>query len=1060
MKQALITLSILMSCMMAQAAPITTEKAKENALAYLASGKMQRVKGNHNLKLVYSRNDPRDMKTPLFHVFNIDEGNGFIIASADDVAVPVLGYCDKGAFNPDNIPDNMQAWLDGYGEEISKARENGFTQKEDVPIRVSRQMINPMVKSTWAQSEPYNDLCVFNGTRCLTGCLATAMAQLLYYWATTGIDGKKYKCGCTALASYTTRKHGYAVDALDSLTTFDWDSMTDGKPTTEKGKAAVAQLMRYCGQSIKMDYDVDGSGASMEYVTQALQNNFEYNYNIELIYSKDMSTEEWDEMVYQELAGGKPFLISGGGFPGHAFICDGYDPSTGAFHFNWGWSGYLDGWFAMTSLTPGSHNYTSQKNGIKGVQPFDNPYFVLSADGKTLTFYYDDKKIERNGTIYHLDRKREWKTVVEYVIFDSNMSNTHPNVIYWFNGMSNLKDITGLEYLDTSNVKSMANMFSSCSNLTILDLSHFDTSKVTNMSYMFDRCSSLESIDLGNFDTSKVTNMKSMFNSCSTLTNLDVSHFDTSNVTDIEKMFYNCRSLESLDLSNFDTSNVTSMETMFYDCSKLKSLNLSHFNTLEVTKMKSMFMGCNSLERLDLSSFVTPKVTDMYGMFYNCTHLKSLDVSHFDTSNVTSFKYMFYYCTSLTNLDLSNFHTSNLTDMYSMFYNCRSLENLDVSHFDTSNVTKMGLLFSDCNSLLSLDISNFDMGNATDLLWILSDCTSLHDLYIPASLPELDEWGCLRVGTGAYPCTLHVPEGFFLNVDTLATRFKWYGGYFYLAGTTVPYAILMDSTRMEFHFDDHPWERSLENTIVYDLPKTGSPRWLDRTTPTKITSVEISRDFVNTRPINMCSWFCSMDKIVTISGLEYLNTSEVTNMADMFYGCDKLEEIDVSHFNTAKVEKMSNMFNGCFKLKSLDIGNFDMSNVNSCSDMAAYCRNLQFLRLAPGMEALDDNSFYGVKNKEEPCQLVAPEGFDFGFTPPANEDFKWKGGWFILVDDFAIGDVNHDRQVNITDVTLMVDHVLGNQPKNFHRGYADINHDGQVNITDVSLIVKSMLGSL
>ena len=829
MRHTLLTFCILLTAIAAQAAPITLEKARENATAFLTSGSMQqRVKGNRSLKLAYTRNDTKGLKAPLFHVFNIGDGNGFIIASADDVAVPVLGYCDNGVFDPSNLPVNMQAWLDGYSEEISKACESGIIPKEDIPAHASRKKINPMIKSTWDQHSPYNDLCVFDDTRCVTGCVATAMAQVMYYWATTGIDGKKFRCGSTALPSYTTKTNGYFVNALDALTSFDWDSMTDGEPTKTKGKTAVAQLMRYCGQAVKMDYEEDGSGASLVDAAKALQINFDYNWSMQVICSEDMTEQEWQELVYNELAEGKPFFMSGLGTGGHAFICDGYDPSSGQFHFNWGWGGNHDGWFTMTSLRPGVYDFSSTEWGIKGIQPFSNSsYAMLSSDGKTLSFYCDNKRKERSGTQYRLsDYYPEWHNsntkYIEHVVFDSSFSEARPVATsFWFDGMKQLKDITGLSYLNTSEVTTMWSMFYDCESLENIDVSHFDTSKVQKMYSMFRNCKSVKSLDVSHFNTSNVTDMCSMFYFCSNLESLDVSHFDTSKVTDMSYMFSYSSSLKDLDVSHFDTSNVSEMGVMFDYCKSLKSLDVSHFNTANVTDMRAMFRSCRSLESLDVSHFNTSKVTDMGAMFYYCASLKSLDVSHFNTANVT--------------------------DMGAMFYTCCSLESLDVSNFNTSKVTNMKDMFDDCSSLESLDVSHFDMSNVTDASWIFAYCNKLHDLYITASLPDLNEGGCIGVGKQSSPCILH-----------------------------------------------------------------------------------------------------------------------------------------------------------------------------------------------------------------------APKGFDFGFTPPANEAFKWKSGWFILsevYDDFTIGDVNHDGQVNITDVTLMVDHVLGGQPNIFYEENADMNDDGEINITDVTLLVKATLGT-
>ena len=634
----------------ANALPITTEKAKENAMTFLMSGNMKRMKGIRSLKLAFTHNDTKGVAAPLFHVFNINDGKGFVIASADDVAVPVLGYSENGAFDINNIPINMKEWLEGYGEEIRKARENGVVPKGNAPVHASRQKINPMIKSTWDQGAPYNNMCYFNGLPCWTGCVATAMAQIMYYWATTGIDGKKYRCGSTVLPEYTTVTRGFTVGALDALTSFDWDSMTDGEPTTEKGRTAIAQLMRYCGQSVQMDYDMGISGSYLERAAIALQKNFDYNWSLQVSNSEGKTEEEWQALVYNELNEGKPFVMAGFGFDcGHAFICDGYDPSTGEFHFNWGWSGDYDGWFAMTSLRPGEDDFSAGRQGIKGLQPFSNDHYaILSTDSKTLSFYCDDKRKERAGSPYILYGHMSYPDWyintedVEHVIFDSSFSEARP--IYtanWFSRMEQLKDITGLNYLNTSEVIDMHSMFWGCESLDSIDMSHFDTPKVEKMNHMFCGCSNLRSLDLSHFDTSRVTDMTSMFYNCSSLTSIDMSQFNTSNVSSFNWMFCGCSNLRSLDLSHFDTSRVFSMSSMFYNCSSLTSLDVSHFNTSKVKYMLNMFQGCSSLEELDLSNFVINDKANRYyfndeeiinpcytdNMLYGCSNLKRLKIS-------------------------------------------------------------------------------------------------------------------------------------------------------------------------------------------------------------------------------------------------------------------------------------------------------------------------------------------------------------------------------------------------------------------------------------------------
>lgn len=164
----------------------------------------------------------------------------------------------------------------------------------------------------------------------------------------------------------------------------------------------------------------------------------------------------------------------------------------------------------------------------------------------------------------------------------------------------------------------------SMSNCTEMNLSKLDTSQVKSMYEMFNDCRALTSLNLSSFDTSQVTDMGRMFGSCYSLTSLDLSSFDTSRVMNMSWMFWHCESLTSLDISNFDTSKVTNMGQMFFYCKSLTSLDVSHFDTSKVTDMGGMFNGCKALASLDVSSFDTSQVTDMDYMFNGCTSLNKI----------------------------------------------------------------------------------------------------------------------------------------------------------------------------------------------------------------------------------------------------------------------------------------------------------------------------------------------------------------------------------------------------------------------------------------------------
>ena len=240
-------------------------------------------------------------------------------------------------------------------------------------------------------------------------------------------------------------------------------------------------------------------------------------------------------------------------------------------------------------------------------------------------------------------------TAIKSVVFDKSFKTYAPTSLNsFFGGLSNLKTIKDLKYLNTEQVTNMSYMFSDCSALTSLDLSNFNTAKVRDMSYMFYRCSALSSLDLSNFNTAIVTNMSYMFSDCSTLSSLDLSNFNTAIVTNMSYMFNGCSALSSLDLSNFNTAIVTNMSYMFFNCANLSSLDLSNFNTAIVSDMSVMFCGCQKLSSLDLSNFYTKEVRDMSYMFSRCSALTTIYASDkFVTSKVQSGISMFSACKNL-----------------------------------------------------------------------------------------------------------------------------------------------------------------------------------------------------------------------------------------------------------------------------------------------------------------------------------------------------------------------------------------------------------------------------
>ena len=341
MRKLLSFVACLMACQMIMAAPVTKSQALSTATAFM------KEKG-WNVKQ-QPRMAPRKAKAQAAeknYVYLFNSDNGFVIVSGDDQTEPILGYVEGAQFNEDEMPENMKWWIGEYERQIKYLQDHNIQQVQYV---LDAPSVNPLTTSDWSQTEPYNNKCpLVNGTRAATGCLATALAQVMYYH-------KWPQDATTEIPAYRTQTNRIQMPKL-SATTFDWDNMKNsynGNYTTAQGNA-VATLMLYCGQANYMDYDPQGSGASEFSVVNALVNYFGYDESAQLTGRTDITVEEWENMVYFELANSRPVFYCGqstGG--GHAFVCDGYD-GNGLFHISWGWgyNRYLNSWCRLSILNP------------------------------------------------------------------------------------------------------------------------------------------------------------------------------------------------------------------------------------------------------------------------------------------------------------------------------------------------------------------------------------------------------------------------------------------------------------------------------------------------------------------------------------------------------------------------------------------------------------------------------------------------------------------------------------------------------------------------------------
>ena len=544
-----------------------------------------------------------------------------------------------------------------------------------------------------------------------------------------------------------------------------------------------------------------------------------------------------------------------------------------------------------------------------------------------------------------------------------------------FNQCHNLTSLN-VSNFDTTNVTDMRNMFNQCHNLTSLNVSNFDTTNVTDMSNMFSECKSLTSLNLNSFNTTNVTNMGYMFFECTNLKALELENFSTSKVTDMSAMFYDCKNLESLNVSGFDTSNVTNMEGMFYGCHSLGSLDLSGFNTSNVTNMQGMFYECKKIKHLNLSGFNTSKTTNMQGLFYDCSEIISLDISNFDTSKVTNMAYMFYNCSNLKSIILDKEITSSdqamklLTNtLLNMLPNAILYVPNEASEKFYEAATNYSSLFADSKD------ANGDLYRIRPILEIAGENPA--KIVSGGTYDATNDAGVKIAGFDKTNEDVYTQYGYNyttsgLPVDTTSTGTKQvtYTITKTKDGTTtngmtatrdvkvvgVPTLMTRDDSE---YINGKGWvyyaigaKRSgnkkytadLISTITFvnntNIPTTAEANWDVSYTSGDgdvIAWVIPSGDMYNLcigtknetiqAPTNLYNLFGRYTNCTVINNLKMLDTTNVTSMNSMFYGCSSLTSLDLTNFNTSKVINMSNMFKGCSKIKSLDLSDFDTSNV-------------------------------------------------------------------------------------------------------------------------------------
>lgn len=682
-------------------------------------------------------------------------------------------------------------------------------------------------------------------------------------------------------------------------------------------------------------------------------------------------------------------------------------------------------------------NYSDyNNNNISKANPDWSGYFTLLVlpyavlNNGTLTFYYDTNKSEASGTVYdipwnNLDANGNnyplWASEnISKVIIDPYFIDYQPtSTAYLFSCLGNATSITGIQFLNTSEVTSMEGMFKNSSNLESLELLYLNTENVENMESMFDNCSALTSLDLTNFNISSVTNMDRLFYGCQSLNNIycndDWSIVNQNAGLTSSEMFSGCVALPNY--SNDNVNDITFANpstggyfthksaayavlddegtlTFYYDESKAtrdgvvsrvpwNSGDPDDWNEPDWVNYDSdangVLIGNTDIKSVAFdASFSNYSLESAYGMFSTCTALTSIDFTNFNTSNVKSMSGMFIDCRSLTTLNLSSFDTDQVKTMEAMFAGCSALTDLTLGdNFNTESVNNMFGMFIDCSGLTSIDLSTFNTETVYDMSYMFDNCESLTSLDLSKfdtgevtateymfhnctsltslDLTNFDMSNVIFAGNMFFDCS---------NLKTIFCNDNWYRESFYSSGMfsgciSLQGAISYDEFKTDALYAN-PTDGYFTSNVKQAFGVLDNGKLTFYYAPKSIVDVSLPiLDFDLTNP----AW-TTLNYINQIVSIEFSESfqeyEDLNSIAAIFAGMTSLTEVTGLHnLNTSHVTSMSYLFEGCSALETLDLSGLNTSSVTDMSGMFYGCTALRALDLT-GWDVSNVSSMYSM----------------------------------------------------------------------------------------------------
>ncbi len=355
---------------------VTVERATEMAESFWNRQQTRSPRGtiryawdNRSVGMATRNGDSGDA---LFYVFTSSTGNGFVIVSAEDQVMPILGYSFVDAApRTDDLPLGLQDWMEGIAQQITYVRENNVENPAAAGLwtrAVAGKVVVELETAKWGQGTPLNDQCPYDGSeRSLAGCVPVASAIVMRYY-----KWPEYGIGTTE--EYYTSTKGIYVESRDLNHRYDWDNMpmiyTSGEYSDVEADA-VGTLIADIGAAFQADYRSSATSGSIK--GKVLYENFGYNPSLSEKSRISYSDETWFQMIEGELDASRPVLYSGkSDSSSHQFVLDGYSVND-FFHVNWGWGGSSDGYFTFSSLvTDNSGGYSDNQWAWFNVVPYND----------------------------------------------------------------------------------------------------------------------------------------------------------------------------------------------------------------------------------------------------------------------------------------------------------------------------------------------------------------------------------------------------------------------------------------------------------------------------------------------------------------------------------------------------------------------------------------------------------------------------------------------------------------------------------------------------------------